>query len=80
VSISGVSLLFPLKLSFQLRSLRDRILIAGYDDADIKFVGMRHIPGSNVDKALTDNGALCDASLGHTLTLFHSLETYQDKG
>lgn len=34
-------------------ALRDRILLAGYDDADIDFIGIYNIPGSNVDKALT---------------------------
>jgi hypothetical protein len=71
---------FPLKLRFQLRSLRDRILNAGYDDSDIDFIGMHNVPTSNVDKVLTDDGASSDASLEHALTSFHSLETYQEKG
>ncbi|KAH8987251.1 hypothetical protein EDB92DRAFT_2016097 [Lactarius akahatsu] len=35
--------------------LRSRILMEGYDDADIDFIGMHNVPGSNVDKALTND-------------------------
>lgn len=36
-------------------ALRDRILNAGYEDVDIDFIGMYHIPTSNVDKVLTED-------------------------
>jgi len=63
------------------RSLRERILLAGYDTVDIQFIGMHNIPGSNVDKPLTEDGTpYYDAYMRHTLTPFLSLETYKDKG
>ncbi|KAI9461907.1 hypothetical protein BJY52DRAFT_164408 [Lactarius psammicola] len=34
-------------------ALRECIHLAGYDDADIEFIGWHNVPGSNVDKALT---------------------------
>ena len=69
-----------LKLRSQLRRLKERIRNAGFDDADIEFLGMYNVPTSNVDKVLTDDGAPCDVSLEHALTSFNSLETYQDQG
>ena len=57
MSISGGSLRFLLKLRSQLPSLRDRILIAGYEEADIEFVGMGNIPTAQIGKVLTDDGA-----------------------
>lgn len=36
-------------------ALRSRILMEGYDDADIDFIGIHNVPGSNVDKALTND-------------------------
>ncbi|KAH9008296.1 hypothetical protein EDB83DRAFT_531792 [Lactarius deliciosus] len=36
-------------------ALRSRILMEGYDDADINSIGMHNVPGSNVDKALTND-------------------------
>ncbi|KAI9430798.1 hypothetical protein H4582DRAFT_2013977 [Lactarius indigo] len=36
-------------------ALRNRILMQGYEDADIEFIGMHNIPGWNVDKALTND-------------------------
>ncbi|KAH9019534.1 hypothetical protein EDB84DRAFT_1275725 [Lactarius hengduanensis] len=36
-------------------ALRSRILMEGYDDADIDFIGIQNVPGSNVDKALTND-------------------------
>ncbi|KAH9054760.1 hypothetical protein EDB87DRAFT_1568074 [Lactarius vividus] len=49
------NLRIPLKLRSQLRSLRSRILMEGYDDADINYIGIHNVPGSNVDKALTND-------------------------
>jgi hypothetical protein len=45
-----------LALTFDLRSLKTRILAAGYELADIDYIGMSAVPGSNVDKPLTDDG------------------------
>lgn len=47
--------------TYQLHSLKDRILAAGYDIADIEFIGMSAVPGANVNKALTEEGAPCVA-------------------
>ena len=55
-------LCFPFELRLQLRSLRDRIFDAGYEEDDIDFIGMYNVPTSNVDKVLTEDGASCDAS------------------
>ncbi|KAI0268999.1 hypothetical protein BGY98DRAFT_318472 [Russula aff. rugulosa BPL654] len=35
-------------------ALKDRILAAGYERADIDFVGMHTVPGANADKELTE--------------------------
>ena len=44
-------------LTYQLHSLKDRILAAGYDSADIDYIGMSAVPGANVNKVLTEEGA-----------------------
>lgn len=44
-------------LTCQLHSLKDRILAAGYESADIDYIGMRTVPGANVNKVLTEDGA-----------------------
>ena len=44
-------------LTFYLDSLKDRILAAGYDSADIDSIGMSAVPGANVNKILTEEGA-----------------------
>lgn len=44
-------------LTCQLHSLKDRILAAGYDSADIDYIGMSAVPGANVNKVLTEEGA-----------------------
>ena len=38
-------------------SLKDRILAAGYDSADINYIGLRAVPGANVDKEFTEKCA-----------------------
>ena len=48
-------------LMCQLHSLKDRILAAGYDSADINHIGMVAVPGANVNKVLTEEGAPCVA-------------------
>ena len=58
----GKHLRFPFELRLQLRSLRDRIYEAGYEEDDIDFIGMYNVPTSNVDKVLTEDGASFDAS------------------
>jgi hypothetical protein len=44
-------------LTYHLHSLKDRILAAGYDSADIDYIGMSAVPGANVNKVLTEEGA-----------------------
>jgi len=46
-------------LTSYVRSLKDRILAAGYENADIDFIGMRAVPGANADKELTEKGVSC---------------------
>jgi len=36
------------------KALKDRILAAGYDSADIDYIGMSTVPGANVNKVLTE--------------------------
>ncbi|KAI0295124.1 hypothetical protein B0F90DRAFT_1820696 [Multifurca ochricompacta] len=36
-------------------ALKNRIIAAGYDIADINYIGIHCVPGSNVDKVLTDD-------------------------
>jgi hypothetical protein len=43
-------------LTFYLHSLKERILAAGYDSADIDSIGMSAVPGANVNKVLTEEG------------------------
>jgi hypothetical protein len=50
------SMSLALALTFDLRSLKARILDAGYEVADINYIGIGAVPGSNVDKPLTDDG------------------------
>ncbi len=65
-------------LTSQLHSLKDRILAEGYDSADIDYIGMSSVPGANVSKVLTEEGAPCVAPQRNPLTFSHSLETYQN--
>lgn len=37
------------------KDLKDRILAAGYDNADIDYIGMSSVPGANVSKVLTED-------------------------
>ena len=37
-------------------SMKDRILAAGYDAADIDYIGISAVPGANVCKVLTEEG------------------------
>ena len=37
-------------------SMKDRILAAGYDAADINYIGISAVPGANVCKVLTEEG------------------------
>jgi hypothetical protein len=48
-----------LVLTIYFRSLKDRILAAGYDSADIDSIGMSAVPGANADKVLTEKGLSC---------------------
>jgi hypothetical protein len=48
-----------LLLTSYLHSLRERILAAGYESADIDSIGMGALPGANVDKVLTEEGESC---------------------
>jgi hypothetical protein len=65
--------LIPLDLAFALTfdpgSLKARILAAGYEVADIDWVGMHRVPGSNIDKPLTDDGSSSSAPLIYLLTI-----------
>ena len=57
-----------LVLTNYFRSLKDRILAAGYDSADINCIGLRAVPGANVDKELTEKCASCIFSCRNLLT------------
>lgn len=46
-----------LVLTTYFRRLKDRILATGYDSADINYIGLRAVPGANVDKELTEKCA-----------------------
>lgn len=60
----------------RIDSLRERILAAGFDSADIDSIGMHAIPGANVDKELTEEGeSRMHQSRRNHLTRSHSLET-----
>jgi hypothetical protein len=39
--------------------LKERILAAGYENADIDSIGINALPGANVDKVLTEEGESC---------------------
>jgi hypothetical protein len=39
--------------------LKERILAAGYESADIDSIGINALPGANVDKVLTEEGESC---------------------
>jgi hypothetical protein len=53
-------------------------LAAGYEHADIDFVGMHTVPGANADKELTEKGASCIIPTEEPADVSHSLEAYQD--
>jgi hypothetical protein len=67
-------------LTSYLHSLKDRILAAGYDSADIDSIGMSAVPGANVNKILTEEGASPVIPWRNPLTHSHSLEAYQNQG
>lgn len=46
-----------LRADVQLHSLKERIIAAGFDSADIDHIGMGAVPGANVNKVLTEEGA-----------------------
>jgi hypothetical protein len=58
----------PFALTFDLCSLKTRILAMGYELADIDYIGMHAVPGSNVDKPLTDDGVSCSVPWLYLLT------------
>jgi len=58
------------------RSLEDRILAAGYESADVNFIGMHAVPGANADKELTEKGVSCVIAMKEFPNLSHSLEAY----
>jgi hypothetical protein len=65
-------------LTSYLYSLKDRILAAGYDSADIEHIGMNAVPGANVNKVLTEEGKSCVTPWRDMLKISNSLETYQN--
>lgn len=74
----NLGLLFLFVLTRYLHSLKDRILAAGYDSADIDYIGISAVPGANVSKVLTEEGAYWVALWRNSLTFSDSLETYQN--
>jgi hypothetical protein len=56
-------------LTFDPGSLKARIFAAGYEVADIDWVGMHRVPGSNIDKPLTDDGSSNSVPLIYLLTI-----------
>ncbi|KAN0105528.1 hypothetical protein V8E52_010933 [Russula decolorans] len=43
------------RMAERRKALKNRILAAGYEIADIDFIGMHTVPSANVDKELTEN-------------------------
>jgi hypothetical protein len=48
-------------------------LAAGYESADIDFIGMHTVPGANADKELTEKGPSCIIPTEEPADLFPQL-------
>jgi hypothetical protein len=57
-------------LTTYFRSLKERILAAGYESADIDYIGFRAVPGAKADKELTEKCTSCIILMEENLLTF----------